>query len=345
MRGDRTLVDWLRIDAHEVEWIVRTLYHRLGFRSIVTALSKDGGVDVIAQYFDQSVENNFKYVIQVKRWRGNVGAKLIRELLGVKEDQEAERAVMVSTSDFTRAAKDFANRNKVQLIDRERFEQLLRKVDLLRHDGSLVLPNDPNLEENRRKIILRLLSESRPSGLSSEEIVRAIFTPRFRVTVREDVLREDLSDLSTRGEIIVENGRYFSRISEEEANEVSNSLLIKIKNIDHVISENDIFKLLADKYKIPLPVARRLIPVRDILQTLVLRGDISPVVDGVYMPLNVLISLKRFDWTKDELRDCILELLNIRDVNLDRNMEEVRNLMGLKEGTGDVYYHETPLDG
>jgi len=80
-----------------------------------------------------------------------------RELLGVKEDQKADRAVIVSVSGYTKPAKEFATRHEIQLINKAKFEELLEKVNLLKIDGSLTSAFDPNLPLNRKKFIRQLL--------------------------------------------------------------------------------------------------------------------------------------------------------------------------------------------
>jgi restriction endonuclease Mrr len=57
------------------------------------------------------------YMIECKRYKSShkVGVKLIREQYGVKVDRSADEAVLVTTSNFTNEARNFAKRHYMQL--------------------------------------------------------------------------------------------------------------------------------------------------------------------------------------------------------------------------------------
>ena len=337
------MVNWLKLNPHEVEWVVSNLYNQLGFKSVVTSVSKDGGIDVFADYFDHVTENNLKYVIQVKRWKKPVGVKGIRELLGVKKDQKADRATIVSISGYTRPAIEFANRNDIQLVNMGKFEELLGKVNLLKSDGSLSSVSDPNLPQNRMKFVHQILSEARPEGLSSEELVEKILTPRFKVTVGKGLLEQDIDELSSRGEIIEENGRYYSSLSNEEISRVTKDLSLDIQGFKGVFTYKEVYEVLRKKYKVPLPAARRLIPVEETLLHLASTGKISRIVNGVFMLPGSLAKLKKIDWTRDRIQRSILKLLQVSENMLEKSMEDLRVKMEIPEGPVIEFFHKQPL--
>lgn len=336
---DEILVDWAKIDPHKVEWIVNNLYDKMGFRSILTSLSKDGGVDVIANYFSQEIQTYLKYVIQVKRWKKPVGVGIVRELLGVKEDQKADKAVMVSISGYARTSIDFASRHDIHLVDKDAFEEMLMKAQLLLVDGSLVSPSGPNLTLNRKKSIHKLLSESKPKGLLREEIIAGIASPRFRITVKKEVLDQDIDDLSKNGEIIEEEGKYYPTLSEDEISIISKNLSSDIASIRQVFTERDIYKLLEEKYKLPSPTAIRLIPLKDILEQLVQKGRINQIVEGVFISPSTLAKIKEFDWTRVTLRKNILDLIELQEDALEKCIEEVRTERGLPLGDQTQFFN------
>ena len=76
----------------------------------------DGGRDVRGSY-------NWKnFVIQCKCYKtsASIGVKTVRELLGVlKSSEESGIAVLCSTCQFTKPARDFARKNGIQLRGRE----------------------------------------------------------------------------------------------------------------------------------------------------------------------------------------------------------------------------------
>jgi hypothetical protein len=338
------MVDWLKSDPHEVEWIVNNLYDRMGFKSILTSLSKDGGVDVFANHFDQETRSYLKCIIQVKRWKNPLGVKAVRELLGVKDDQKADKAIMVSISGYAKTAKEFANRHSMELIDKDVFEEMLGNAQLLRVDGSLVSPSDPNLPPNRRKSIHQLLLESRPEGLSREEIIERIFSPRFRITVKKEVLNQDIDELSRRGEIIEDEEKYYLRISDDEISRISQSLSSEIENLAQIFTEKDIHDFLNSKYKLPLPTISRLVPVREIIEQLVMAGKINKIVDGVFVSPRTLTRVRKFHWTRESLQKNILTLMHIPSEILEDSIEEVRTKMGFPMGGITKFFSRNPLE-
>jgi hypothetical protein len=338
-----TMVDWLRIDPKQVEWIVAHLYTSLGFRSVVTSVTRDGGIDVFSERFDNMSDSYLKHVIQVKRWKKPVSVQPVRELLGVKNDQKADRATMISISDYTKPAKEFANRQNIELVNKEKFEDLLQKAKLLKTDGSLTSISDPNLPQNRRKFIHQILSEARPMGLTPEQIINQVCTPRFKVTVKAVLLEQDIDELSSMGEIIEQDGKCFSRIPDEEVVEVTRSLLSDIQGFAGVFTEQDITEALQNRYRIPVPTARRLVPVREIIDQLVSQGKISKITSGVYMLPRGFAELGRFHWTRDSIRGSILRLFNVSKKTLESNMEDLRVKIGSPEGGSLQFYHKKPL--
>ena len=64
--------------------------------------------------------------VQAKRWQNNVGAPEIAGFAGALAGQGANKGIFITTSDFTKAAKDYdAAGFKIILIDGERLAQLM----------------------------------------------------------------------------------------------------------------------------------------------------------------------------------------------------------------------------
>lgn len=109
------------------EEIVGELFLKYGYDVEHIGKTGDGGVDLIA------IENrnivNTKLLIQCKRYRNKVGVAPVRELYGVKEDLGASKAVLVTTSEFTKGAKGFAEKNcwEMELIDYKKLLKLFKE--------------------------------------------------------------------------------------------------------------------------------------------------------------------------------------------------------------------------
>lgn len=65
--------------------------------------------------------------IQAKRWENTVGRPEIQKFAGALQGQRARKGIFITTSDFSRDAKDYASRieNKIVLIDGEQLAQML----------------------------------------------------------------------------------------------------------------------------------------------------------------------------------------------------------------------------
>jgi restriction system protein len=91
----------------------------------LTAPTRDGGRDIIAKIND-GAKHEF-LLVESKRYAGKVGVGKIRELYGVVNAEKANRGVLVTSGQFTRDAKQFADSNSIQLIDGDRFVRLLNE--------------------------------------------------------------------------------------------------------------------------------------------------------------------------------------------------------------------------
>jgi len=109
------------LDRRLFEEIVAELFDGFGYETELTAKTRDGGRDIIAVGNRQQIAT--KYLIECKRPDpGNpVGVGLVRQLLGVVEDEKATKGLLVSTTYFSPDAKAFEERNewRLQLNDFE----------------------------------------------------------------------------------------------------------------------------------------------------------------------------------------------------------------------------------
>lgn len=108
-------IDFSTMDGYEFEDFISSLFHRLGFEVEATNYSNDGGVDLVAT-FDQPIFSG-KYIIQCKNWTGPVGQPEVRDLYGVVMDQRANKGILITPSDYTQQAYDFANGKNIELIN------------------------------------------------------------------------------------------------------------------------------------------------------------------------------------------------------------------------------------
>jgi restriction system protein len=115
----------LNLTPTEFEHLVKQLFVAMGAEAWTTIPSKDGGVDAVAT--SKHLFFGGVCLIQAKRWTGLVGLEAVHALTGVMADHNATTGVLVTTSWFGRASEQFANRNRITLINGAELKQLLKK--------------------------------------------------------------------------------------------------------------------------------------------------------------------------------------------------------------------------
>ena len=91
--------------------------------------SGDGGIDGIIK--EDRLGLDIVY-LQAKKWETTVGRPEIQKFAGALQGQRARRGVFITTSDFSKAARDYVSRidSKIVLIDGETLAQLMLDFDL-----------------------------------------------------------------------------------------------------------------------------------------------------------------------------------------------------------------------
>jgi len=110
-----------QLSAEEFEVFVAELFEKEGWRASLTPRGADMGVDI-----DLRRPDDDKYaIVQCKKWTGNVGQPVVRDLYGVMNHLGAPQGYIVTSSNFTRAAMFFAEGKSIQLINGE---ELLERI-------------------------------------------------------------------------------------------------------------------------------------------------------------------------------------------------------------------------
>ena len=121
---EKTLSEVDQMTGIEFEHFCKKILSKNGFKEIfVTKASGDYGADLTAK------KDGIKYVIQCKRYSGNVGEDSVREVYASKKVYDAEIAVVLTNSYFTDAAYELAKHNHVHLWHRKRLMLLMKEAD------------------------------------------------------------------------------------------------------------------------------------------------------------------------------------------------------------------------
>lgn len=115
------------LNSRLFEQLVAEFYRKFGYDVELTKYTRDGGVDVIAI---KHAEVDVKYLIQCKHSpkMRRIGIRPVRELYGVKTAQNATKAILATTTTFTKDAMLFFEQRIWELEPRDR-EGIMQWVD------------------------------------------------------------------------------------------------------------------------------------------------------------------------------------------------------------------------
>lgn len=103
------------ISPRSFEEVLAELLDDLGYEVELTKATRDGGKDILA-YLDTPA-GKILCLVDAKRYRQDrkVGVDMVRTLYGTLCDYQANSAMLVTTSSFTKDAQDFKNKHSYQL--------------------------------------------------------------------------------------------------------------------------------------------------------------------------------------------------------------------------------------
>jgi HJR/Mrr/RecB family endonuclease len=112
----------------EFEKWVQGLFQRIGASAITEGKTGDHGIDVIAEFQGKRI------VVQCKRWHSyQVGESVVRDLYGVKYYGNFDKAILFTTNNATRQAREWARRkNDIVVIDAPLLHEIALEPDALK---------------------------------------------------------------------------------------------------------------------------------------------------------------------------------------------------------------------
>lgn len=110
--------DLKSINRRKFEELVAELFNGFGYEVELTQRTRDGGKDIIAV---KRQEVDLRFLIECKRPDpGNsVSVSTVRELLGVKVDDGASKAILATTTHLSKDAKIFVEKHQWELEAKE----------------------------------------------------------------------------------------------------------------------------------------------------------------------------------------------------------------------------------
>lgn len=114
LHPDRVRDEIHYMSGPEFERFMADLFRQKGYQVQETPLSGDQGVDLVLPDLDGK-----RVVIQLKRWTGPVGNKAIQATFAGMAHYQADEGWIITTSTFTKSARELARSTSVRLIDRD----------------------------------------------------------------------------------------------------------------------------------------------------------------------------------------------------------------------------------
>lgn len=135
--GSASPEEMAEMSGQDFERLISRLLDAMEFRSELTKVSGDGGIDIIA-VLDKPIIGG-KYLFQCKRYAPDnlVGASAVRDFCGAVSADRVVKGVFVTTSDFTPQAQEFADKAGIELIDAAKLKALLHDHGLQKRESGL----------------------------------------------------------------------------------------------------------------------------------------------------------------------------------------------------------------
>ena len=108
-------------DGKEFEEFLQRLFEKMGFQCELTKYTGDKGADLVISKMGK------RTVVQAKRYSEKVGNSAIQEAVTAIKPYRATNAMVVTTNYFTESARELANSNNVELVDRAKLEKWLKR--------------------------------------------------------------------------------------------------------------------------------------------------------------------------------------------------------------------------
>lgn len=102
-----------RMTGEQFEMYCKELFEKQGYKVSTTKRSGDFGADLILE------KNRNKIIVQVKRFKNNVGVSAIQEVVSALPVYRGQEAWVITNSYFTSSAIQLARANNVRLLNRD----------------------------------------------------------------------------------------------------------------------------------------------------------------------------------------------------------------------------------
>lgn len=107
----QTIDYWMRLDGHQFEDAVASVFRHFGYDAKVSKRGGDGGIDIVLK------KNGQRTAVQCKAHAKPIGPSVARDLLGTMAHLGFNKGIIVSRSGFTAGTRDFVREEPIQLMN------------------------------------------------------------------------------------------------------------------------------------------------------------------------------------------------------------------------------------
>ncbi len=121
------------VNPKSFEHLAASVFSDLGYNTVCTGYSKDGGIDLI-------LNNNSNTIgVQIKRTKNNIKVEQIRAFLGAMVVNGYNKGFFVSTSNFQSGCNKIANRVGIELINASKFYDALKEAQIIHYNDEFAI--------------------------------------------------------------------------------------------------------------------------------------------------------------------------------------------------------------
>lgn len=118
-----TLAEIDEMNGYKFEEYVKYIFENLGYSVEQTPLSGDQGADLIL-----TSKKGIRTAVQVKRYSNKVSNRAVQEVVAAKGFHKCSEGVVVTNNYFTNSAKQLAEANNINLVDRGELMNLMNRI-------------------------------------------------------------------------------------------------------------------------------------------------------------------------------------------------------------------------
>lgn len=119
------------MSPRKFEEFIGDLFRAQNYEVELTQQTRDDGVDIL--FVKKLLGNNIRFAVEVKRYTDSrkISASMIRSFVGANERYKADRLIYVTTSSYTKPAKEFAERYCSHILSLKNYDQVMEWCEIV----------------------------------------------------------------------------------------------------------------------------------------------------------------------------------------------------------------------